>query len=268
MTRLDTELVLRGFARSRERAKEMIKSGGVSVGGRIVTKPAAEVTPEDVIEILKADLQYVGRGALKLEKAAAEFGIDFAGKVCLDIGASTGGFTEFMLRNGAERVFAVDVGHGQLDESLKNDSRVVNAEGTDIRSITCDFTGGKVDFISADVSFISLKKILPKMYELLREGSCAVALIKPQFEAGRADICKNGIVRDKKVHARVLSDIDEFSASLGFTAEKYTFSPIKGGSGNIEYLVKLVKDGGSASPHDFRRLAEDSFNEFKEQKKL
>lgn len=264
MARLDAELVSRGIAKSRERAKEMIKSGGISVGGRIISKPSAEVSAYDDIAALSADLQYVGRGALKLEKAAEEFGIDFSGKVCLDIGASTGGFTDFMLRNGASRVFAVDVGHGQLSEALKCDNRVINAEGTDIRSVTLGFTGGAVDFISADVSFISLKKILPKMYELLNEGACAVALIKPQFEAGRTDVGKRGIVKDKKVHVRILSDIDTFASSLGFCTEKYTFSPIKGGSGNIEYLVKLVKTGKKSVMHDFSRLADETFNELKE----
>lgn len=264
MARLDAELVSRGIAKSRERAKEMIKSGGILIGGRIASKPSAEVSAEDKITALSADLQYVGRGALKLEKAASEFGIDFSGKICLDIGASTGGFTDFMLRNGASRVFAVDVGHGQLAESLKCDNRVVNAEGTDIRSVALDFTGGEVDFISADVSFISLKKILPKMYELLKEDACAVALIKPQFEAGRTDVGKRGIVKDRRVHVRILSDMDAFASSLGFYTEKYTYSPIKGGSGNIEYLVKLVKSGRQPVMHDFSGLIDKSFDELKE----
>lgn len=260
MARLDIELVARGLARSRERAKEMIKSGSVTVNGKKATKPSAEAAAEDIIESCEEEL-YVGRGALKLEKAAKEFSLDFTGKICIDIGASTGGFTDFMLQNGASKVFAVDVGHGQLAESLRHDSRVVNAEGTDIREVTVDFFGCHADFICADVSFISLKKILPKIYELLKENACAAVLIKPQFEAGRSDIGKHGIVKDRKVHERVLAEIDEFAALAGFCPEQYTFSPVKGGSGNIEYLVKLVK---SEKPHktaDFRMLTEDAFNQ-------
>ncbi len=260
MARLDSELVSRGLSRSRERAKEMIKNGSVTVNGRVISKPAYEV--EDTDEIVSSENElYVGRGALKLEKAAKEFSLDFTGRVCLDIGASTGGFTDYMLQNGAAKVFAVDVGHGQLVQSLREDSRVVNAEGTDVRTLTTDFLCGEVDFICADVSFISLKMILPKMYELLKEGACAAVLIKPQFEAGRSNIGKNGIVKDKKVHEQVLRDIDSFAVSTGFCTEKYTYSPIKGGSGNIEYLVKLVKDRKPPVIHDFRRLAEEAFRQ-------
>lgn len=260
MARLDSELVLRGIARSRERAKEMIKSGNVSVNGRIVVKASAEVSCEDAIESSEEEL-YVGRGALKLEKAVREFGIDISGKVCLDIGASTGGFTDFMLKNGAQRVFAVDVGHDQLAQSLREDSRVVNLEGTDIRSVTVEKLGGAADFISVDVSFISLKKILPKMYELMKDGACAAVLIKPQFEAGRSDIGKHGIVKNKKVHERVLREIDLFAADTGFCAKKYTFSPVKGGSGNIEYLAMLCKTDSAPVIHDFHELVESSFNQ-------
>lgn len=259
MARLDAELVERGIARSRERAKEMIRSGSISVNGKAAKKPSDEVSEGDVIESAESE-KYVGRGALKLEKAAEEFGLDFSGKVCLDIGASTGGFTDLMLQRGATRVIAVDVGHGQLARSLADDPRVVNMEGTDIRDITADMLGGQADFISVDVSFISLTKILPKVYELLRENACAAVLIKPQFEAGRSDIGKRGIVKDRKVHIRVLSEIDSFAASLGFTAEKYTFSPVRGGSGNIEYLAKLLKCGGTPLIHDFRELTDSSFS--------
>ncbi len=260
MARLDSELVSRGVSRSRERAKEMIKNGSVTVNGKVVTKPAYEVEAADEITSSENEL-YVGRGALKLEKAAKEFSLDFTGKVCLDIGASTGGFTDYMLQNGAAKVFAVDVGHGQLVQSLREDSRVVNAEGTDVRTLTTEYLGGKVDFICADVSFISLKMILPKMYELLKEGACAAVLIKPQFEAGRCNIGKNGIVKNRKVHEQVLRDIDSFAVSTGFCTENYTYSPIKGGSGNIEYLVKLVKDRRPPEIHDFRKLAEEAFRQ-------
>jgi 23S rRNA (cytidine1920-2'-O)/16S rRNA (cytidine1409-2'-O)-methyltransferase len=261
MARLDVRIVEMGIARSRERAKEMIKSGGISVNGKVLNKPSAEVDSSDRIEALIEDLNYVGRGALKLEKAVDEFGIVLDNAVCIDIGASTGGFTEFMLNKGAAKVFAVDVGHGQLAESLRNDSRVVNAEGTDIRSVTAEFTGGQVDFISVDVSFISLKKILPKINELLKKNGCAVVLIKPQFEAGRENIGKRGIVKDKKVHSRILAEIDEFAVSVGLFPQQYTVSPIKGGSGNIEYLAKLSKSDSNAKTFDFRKLAEEAFNQ-------
>ena len=259
MARLDAELVTRGLSRSRERAKEMIRSGSVTVNGKKAGKPSDVVTEADVIECSETEA-YVGRGALKLEKAVAEFGIDLKGKVCLDIGASTGGFTDFMLQNGAAKVYAVDVGHGQLAETLVNDPRVVNMEGTDIREVFAEDIGGQADFISVDVSFISLTKIIPKVYELLKDGECAAVLIKPQFEAGRSDIGKRGIVKDRKVHIRVLSEIDSFAVSVGFIAEKYTYSPVRGGSGNIEYLVLLRKSAGEQKKHDFKELTDSSFN--------
>jgi len=258
MARLDAELVSRGIARSRQRAKEMIQAGSISVNGSSITKASAEVSPDDVIESSEEEL-YVGRGALKLEKAAAEFGIDFDGKTCIDIGASTGGFTDLMLSRGAAKVFAVDVGHGQLAEKLRSDPRVVNMEGTDIRTVSAEDLGGCADIITVDVSFISLKMILPKVYELLKENACAAVLIKPQFEAGRSGISKNGIVKDRKVHLRVLREIDEFARETGFVCEKYTYSPVKGGSGNIEYLVKLCRSGAPAAVHDLKALVESAF---------
>lgn len=259
MPRLDSELVARGLARSRERAKEMINSGSISVNGRTAKKPSDEVTENDEIVSCEQDA-FVGRGALKLEKAAEEFGLDLSGKVCLDIGASTGGFTDLMLQRGAERVYAVDVGHGQLAEKLRSDPRVVNMEGTDIRELTAEDISGAVDFISVDVSFISLTKILPKVYELLSEGASAAVLIKPQFEAGRSDVGKRGIVKGRKVHLRVLTEIDSFARSIGFVTERYTYSPVRGGSGNIEYLVKLCKTAGGAVIHDFKELVDSSFS--------
>lgn len=263
MSRLDTEIVLRGIARSRERAKEMIKSGNISVNGNPISKASYEVTQNDIIESSEQEL-YVGRGALKIEKATEVFGLDFSGKVCLDIGASTGGFTDFMLKNGAVKVFAVDVGHGQLAQSLRNDSRVINLEGTDIRTVTPESLGDKVDFISADVSFISLKMIIPVLCNLLNDGAESVVLIKPQFEAGKKFIGKHGIVRDKKVHERVLSEIDAVIYNSGLTAIDYTFSPIKGGSGNIEYLVHIRKNSHTPVIRDFRQLVEMAFSKLKE----
>ena len=259
MPRLDSELVARGLARSRERAKEMIISGSISVNGKSMKKPSDEVSETDEIVSVESDI-YVGRGALKLEKAAEEFELDFNGRVCLDIGASTGGFTDYMLQHGAEKVYAVDVGHDQLAESLVSDPRVISMEGTDIRSVTTDDIGGQADFISVDVSFISLNKILPKVYELLADGASAAVLIKPQFEAGRSDIGKHGIVKERKVHFRILSEIDSFAVSIGFITEKYTYSPVKGGSGNIEYLVKLRKVTGEPVMHDFKELVNSSFS--------
>lgn len=258
MARLDCVLVSKGIASSRKNAKEMILSGAVTVNGREVTKPSADVSDSDLVESSARQI-YVGRGALKLEKAAAEFGLTFEGKTCLDIGASTGGFTDFMLRNGAEIVYAVDVGSGQLAESLRTDSRVVSMEKTDIRSITADDLGGCVDFICADVSFISLKMILPKIHELLRDGAEAAVLIKPQFEAGKGNIGKHGIVKDKKIHVSVLADISAFAADTGLIAEGFCFSPIKGGSGNIEYLMKVRKKSGHPVICNFKDLAEDAF---------
>ncbi|MBR4628214.1 MAG: TlyA family RNA methyltransferase [Ruminococcus sp.] len=260
MARLDAELVSRGIARSRQRAKEMILSGCVEVNGVTAKKPSQEIVPEDII-VSSEEEKYVGRGALKLEKAVTEFGLDLTGKVCVDIGASTGGFTDLMLKNGAAKVFAVDVGSGQLAEVLRNDSRVVNMESTDIRSVTSEDIGGEAGFISADVSFISLRLILPKIYELLTDGGTAAVLIKPQFEAGREGVGKNGIVRDKSVHLRVLHEIDSFAAGLGFVCEKYIYSPVKGGSGNIEYLVKLRKTAGEQKVHDLRQLVGNAFSD-------
>lgn len=258
MPRLDSEMVSRGIARSRERAKEMIKSGAVTVNGISAKKPSDEVCPEDVIVSAEEEM-YVGRGALKLEKAAEVFGLVFAGKVCIDIGASTGGFTEYMLNNGAERVYAVDVGHGQLAESLRSDSRVVNMENTDVRTVMPEDTGGCADFVCADVSFISLTLILPKIYELLKDGAEAAVLIKPQFEAGKSDIGKRGIVKDRKVHQRVLAEIDSFARSIGFAPVMYTYSPVKGGSGNIEYLAELRKCSDEPPLCDFKELADSAF---------
>ena len=240
-------------------AQALILEGKVRVDGHAETK-AGRLVPNDADIEVEALPRFVSRGGEKLEGAFAAFtGWTVDGLVCLDVGSSTGGFTDLMLKNGAAKVFAVDVGHDQLAESLRNDERVVNLEGTDIRNITADDLGGQADFVCADVSFISLTKILPKIYELMKEGGCGAVLIKPQFEAGRKDIGKHGIVKDRKVHIRVLEEIDAFASSLGFVCEKYTYSPIKGGSGNIEYLVKLCKGSGTPVYHDFRELTDSSF---------
>ncbi len=261
MARLDSELVSRGIARSRERAKELIKAGEILVNGKSAKKSSQEVSENDHIENCSQAEEYVGRGALKLKKATEEFSLEYEGKVCIDIGASTGGFTEYMLSRGAKKVYAVDVGHGQLAEKLRNDDRVVNAEGMDIRELTADFFGGSADFICTDVSFISLTKILPKIKELLADGAIAAVLVKPQFEAGKSSIGKNGIVKDRKVHERVLAEIDDAAVSLGLHTAQYTYSPIKGGSGNTEYLVKLENKELPRKAHNFRELTERAMKE-------
>ncbi len=241
MNRLDREVFSRGISSSRERALVLIKGGNISVNGKVCLKPSQSVGESDIIELSGSDLKYVGRGGLKLEKALSAFDISLLNKVCIDIGASTGGFTDCMLKSGALKVYAVDVGHGQLAEVLRSDSRVVNMEGTDIRNLDINNFDRKADFISIDVSFISLEQILEKAGEFLSDDGIISALIKPQFEAGRQYIGKNGIVKDRKVHIRILNDIDRFSRSIGLYPQKYVYSPIRGGSGNIEYLVKLSK---------------------------
>lgn len=258
MNRLDKEVFARGISSSRERAAVLIKEGSISLNGKICLKPSQNTVESDIIELCGEDLKYVGRGGIKLEKAIEEFNINLENAVCIDIGASTGGFTDCMLKNGAGRVYAVDVGHGQLAQSLIDDSRVINLEGRDIRNLDLSVFHQKADFISIDVSFISLKKILPKASELISENGIISALIKPQFEAGRKNIGKNGIVKDKKVHFGILSDIDFFSRSIGLYPQKYICSPIRGGSGNIEYLVKLAKSSDE-NCFDFNEIVKRAF---------
>lgn len=238
--RLDLFTVENGLIKSRERAKEMIKSGNVTVNGKIVTKASADVSEADKVEITGGELPYVGRGGLKLETAINAFKIRLDGLVCMDIGASTGGFTDCMLKNNAAKVYAVDVGHGQLDEALRSDSRVVNMEKTNIKDVSADFFGDEIGFISADVSFISVTQIFPKISELL-SGEYAAVLIKPQFEAGRSNIGKNGIVKDKKVHCSVIKQVSVSAAENGLSSMGIIPSPITGGDGNIEYLLYLRK---------------------------
>lgn len=238
-TRLDTEIFERGLSRSREHARQLIKSEKVIVDGKLCTKPARSVSEENTIEITGDIHSYVGRGGMKLEKAVECFNINVDGAVCLDIGASTGGFTDCMLKNGASKVYALDVGHSQLDLSLLEDSRVINMEKTNIReSVVSDFDM-PIDFIATDVSFISLKLVLPKIKELLGENGSSVVLVKPQFEAGKSNLTKNGIVKDPKVHKQILYDISVFAESCGFSVSGLCVSPVKGGTGNSEYLMYL-----------------------------
>lgn len=240
--RLDILLVERGLAGSRERAKRMIMAGEVLVDNQKIDKAGATVKPEAEIRLLGNDIPYVSRGGLKLEKAMKEFGVKIAGCRCADIGASTGGFTDCMLQNGAVQVFAIDVGYGQLAWKLRTDERVVNMERTNIRNVTLADVGTALDFASIDVAFISLAKVLPVAFSLLRENGELVALIKPQFEAGREFVGKKGVVRDPSVHETVICKVTSFARETGFAAMALTYSPVKGPEGNIEYLIRLSKD--------------------------
>ena len=243
--RLDVLVYGRGLAASREKARAAIMSGIVYVNGQKEDKPGS-MFPDDEelkLEIRGKALPFVSRGGLKLDKAVKEFGLDLSGFCCMDIGASTGGFTDCMLQCGAEKVFSVDVGYGQLDWKLRNDPRVVCMEKTNIRYIKPEDIGGeKLDFASCDVSFISLRKVLPAVKPLLSGRASMVCLIKPQFEAGREEVGKHGVVRDIRVHRSVIDGIWSFAEQEGFTVEGLSFSPIKGPEGNIEYLILLGQD--------------------------
>ncbi len=247
--RLDVLLFERGLAESREKAKTIIMSGIVYVNGVKEDKAGGSFPDgeETQIEVRGTGLRYVSRGGLKLEKAMETFGIRLDGMVCMDIGASTGGFTDCMLQNGAAKVYAVDVGHGQLAWKLRNDERVVCMEKTNIRYVVPDDIGGEqLDFASVDVSFISLDKVLPPARSLLRDGAEMVCLIKPQFEAGREEVGKKGVVRDRRIHCSVVERITSLSRELGFLPLGLTWSPVKGPEGNIEYLIHLRKTGESS----------------------
>ena len=241
--RLDVLLVNRGLAPSREKAKTMIMEGNVFVNNNREDKAGSTFSEDCQIEVRGKTLQYVSRGGLKLEKAMTHFGITLEGKICMDIGASTGGFTDCMLQNGAQKVYAVDVGYGQFAWKLRQDERVVCMEKTNIRYVTPEQIGDALDFASVDVSFISLTKVLGPARELLKEDGQMVCLIKPQFEAGREKVGKKGVVRDKSVHIEVIENVLEFTRSFGFKVSEVTFSPIKGPEGNIEYLMHISKQG-------------------------
>ncbi len=240
--RLDVLLVNRGLATSREKAKAIIMSGIVFVEDQREDKAGSTFDEKVKIEIKGATLKYVSRGGLKLEKAMQNFDISPKGKVCMDVGSSTGGFTDCMLQNGAVKVYAVDVGHGQLDWKLRNDERVVCMEKTNIRYVTQEQIEESPSFVSIDVSFISLTKVLGPVKELMTEDGEVVCLIKPQFEAGREKVGKKGVVRDRKVHEEVIHMVMEYACSIGFVLCDLDFSPIKGPEGNIEYLLHLSKD--------------------------
>ena len=242
--RLDVILVNRGLATSREKAKTIIMSGDVFVNGQREDKPgtAFDETKITSLEVKGNELPYVSRGGLKLEKAVKNFGFSLQDAVCMDIGASTGGFTDCMLQNGAKKVYSVDVGHGQLDWKLRSDERVVCMEKTNFRYMVRDDIQDDLDFASCDVSFISLTKILIPARKLLKDGAQMVCLIKPQFEAGRENVGKKGVVRDPKVHEDVVHRIVDYVDIIGFDVLHLDFSPIKGPEGNIEYLIHIRKN--------------------------
>ena len=239
--RLDVYLTENGISKSRERAKTMIKSGCVKLNGAVCSKPAAEVGEGDTVEADDSSFDYVGRGLIKLETAFQAFQLDINGLVCADIGASTGGFTQCMLKRGAKLVYAVDVGRDQLDRILLEDDRVVNMEGVNARYLTSSDFSEKPQFISVDLSFISLTQVMPALVSCLDSGGKMVVLIKPQFEAGRENIGKKGVVRDPAVHTKVVEDICAFAVENGFIVKNLDFSPIKGPEGNIEYLMHIQK---------------------------
>ena len=239
--RLDILLVTNGYAPSREKAKAMIMAGEVFVDGNREDKAGTMVKTDAAIEVKGKKLKYVSRGGLKLEKAVNEFRIDLSGAVCMDVGSSTGGFTDCMLQNGAAKVYAVDVGTNQLAWELRNDPRVVSMEKTNIRYVTPGDIGEAVDFVSIDVAFISLTKVLEPVKAIMKEGAEMVCLIKPQFEAGREKVGKKGVVRDASVHLEVVESILAYASGLGFTLLNLEFSPIRGPEGNIEYLLYLKK---------------------------
>ena len=262
--RLDVLLTERGLQESRQRAQAVIMSGEVFVNGQRVDKPGTAVAEDAQIEIRGGTLAYVSRGGLKLEKAMATFPIDLHGTVCADIGASTGGFTDCMLQNGAEKVYAVDVGYGQLAWKLRSDPRVVCLERTNARYLTYEQVPDELDFASVDVSFISLKLILPPLNGLLKDGGHAACLVKPQFEAGREKVGKKGVVRDPDVHQEVLEHFLDHAKESGFTVLGLTYSPIRGPEGNIEYLGYLEKGPWQERTFDLKALVEESHQILKE----
>lgn len=261
--RLDVLLVNRGLAPSREKAKAMIMEGNVFVENEREDKAGTMFDTEVSIEIKGNTLKYVSRGGLKLEKAMTHFGIVMDDKVCMDIGASTGGFTDCMLQNGASKVYAVDVGYGQFAWKLRQDPRVVCMEKTNIRYVTPEDIDDALDFASVDVSFISLTKVLGPARELLKDGGEMVCLIKPQFEAGREKVGKKGVVREKSVHEEVIVKVIDFAVEQGFWVKNLEYSPIKGPEGNIEYLVYIRKEasGGREEAVDIHAVVEAAHGE-------
>ena len=245
--RLDTAVFEAGYAESREKAKALIMAGQVYVNNQKSDKPGTAIKPDDILEVSGAAPKYVSRGGLKLEKAVQNFGFSLEGKTCADIGASTGGFTDCMLQNGAVKVYAIDVGYGQLAWKLRTDERVVNLERTNFRYVTKEEIPDELDFCSVDVSFISLNLILPALRTLMKPDGHVVCLVKPQFEAGKDKVGKKGVVREKSVHEEVIRKALDFADFIGFDVLHLEYSPIKGPEGNIEYLMHIQKNAAKAS---------------------
>lgn len=240
--RLDQYIFEQGYAPSKTRAQALIMSGIVFVNNQKADKAGTMIKDTDTVEVRGKDLKYVSRGGLKLEKAIELYNLDLNNKICMDIGASTGGFTDCMLQNGASKVYAVDVGYGQLAWKLRSDERVKNMEKTNIRNVTADMLDEKINFFSVDVSFISLKHIFPVAYAVSTDDVIGACLVKPQFEAGKEKVGKKGVVRDSRVHKEVIENVIRFANESGFYVHKLTFSPIKGPEGNIEFLIIISKD--------------------------
>ena len=255
-TRLDVLLTEQGLQESRQKAQATIMSGLVFVNGQRVDKPGTAIPNDAKIEIRGNTLKYVSRGGLKLEKAMAEFPIELNGCICGDIGASTGGFTDCMLQNGASKVYSVDVGYGQLAWKLREDPRVVCMERTNARYLTHEQIPDELDFASIDVSFISLKLILPAVANVLKDGGYVASLVKPQFEAGREKVGKKGVVRDSAVHREVIENVIGYANENGFYVHNITFSPIKGPEGNIEFLIRISKnpEGETVTEEDIENI--------------
>lgn len=254
--RIDQAMVQRRLVLSRERAQILIADGLVFVNGKAVAKPAQKVAAEDEIEIRGESCPYVSRGGFKLEKALKAFDVDVRGKICVDIGASTGGFTDVLLRNGAGHVFAVDVGTAQLDPKLAADPRVSKMEQTNARALTADDFPMKIDLAVMDVSFISIEKILPALKDVLGKNGRLISLIKPQFEAGKALLGKKGVISKPEVHEKVLQTLCANAAELGWRLRAIEFSPISGTQGNIEFLGDFVPDDGQTASPDVRQIRE------------
>lgn len=264
--RLDSEIVSRGLAESREKAKAYIMSGSVYVNNQKALKAGDTVKPEDVIEVRGSVLPFVSRGGLKLDKAIKVFDINLKDLICVDIGASTGGFTDCMLQCGAKKVYSVDVGYGQLAWKLRCDERVINLERTNFRHITNEQIPDSIDFASADASFISLSLLLPPLYPLMKMSARAVCLIKPQFEAGKDKVGKKGVIKDPAVHLEVLQKAADFIQKSGFSLIQLDFSPIKGPEGNIEFLAYIEKSEKPeiAETIDFNKIIDAAHSSLRE----
>lgn len=254
--RLDLMLVQRSLAASRERAQDLISGGLVFVNGKAATKPAQKVGPDDRIEVCGESCPYVSRGGFKLEKALKAFSVDVKDKICVDIGASTGGFTDVLLQNGAKHVYAVDVGTGQLDPKIENDPRVTKMEQTNARTLTAEDFALRPEIAVMDVSFISIEKILPALKEVLGEGGRVISLIKPQFEAGKAALGKKGVISKPEIHESVLKNLCANAANMGWRLRSIEFSPISGTQGNTEFLGDFVIDDGKTPSPDARQIRE------------